>query len=529
MRARITGSLLAVMAGALLAAPASASAAARYASPTGSGTACTLAAPCDLVTAVNNAANGDDVTIEPGSYTASTTLDDNGFNLTIHGQAGAARPVITNSSTEGMGLLGPNTSVSDIELDIASPNTSPGLVTASTETIDRVIVKITSNSDTEAACAIAGTMTDSVCWTSATNGNAAFVNTTYVSSAAATFRNDTLEATGTSGTGVTAGAAPGQNPTIALVNSIAHGGHTDLLAESTSGGTASVTADHSNFATSTQMGIGASAPAAGSGTNQTAAPHFVNAATGDFHQLAGSPTIDAGADSSSNGSVDLDGLPRTMGAHTDIGAYEYPVPVCQSASATTPFGKAVNVQLQCSDPGGASVTSYGVVTPPSHGTVSINASGLATYTPASGYSGPDSFTFDATSSHGTGAPATATITVSPGSGGPLAITKVSQSHRRWRRGNALPHIASAKRPPVGTTFRFTVNEAASVRFVFTKRGRKRGTLSFNVGAGKHKLRFQGRISKHKRLKPGRYTLTITATNAAGQSASTKLKFTIAKG
>jgi hypothetical protein len=37
---------------AVLAMPASASAAARFASPTGNGTACTEAAPCDVVTAV---------------------------------------------------------------------------------------------------------------------------------------------------------------------------------------------------------------------------------------------------------------------------------------------------------------------------------------------------------------------------------------------------------------------------------------------------------------------------------------------
>jgi len=111
---------------------------------------------------------------------------------------------------------------------------------------------------------------------------------------------------------------------------------------------------------------------------------------------------------------------------------------------------------------------------------------------------------------------------------PLGLTTVGQSHRRWREGNALPHVASATRPPIGTTFRFTVNESASVRFVFKQRGRKRGALSFSVGSGAHKLRFQGGISKHKRLKPGRYTLTITATNAAGRRASARLKFTIVR-
>jgi hypothetical protein len=34
------------------------------------------------------------------------------------------------------------------------------------------------------------------------------------------------------------------------------------------------------------------------------------------------------------------------------------------------------------------------------------------------------------------------------------------------------------------------------------------------------------MSRHKKLPPGRYTLTITATNAAGQRATATLKFTI---
>ncbi|HEV7460052.1 MAG TPA: hypothetical protein VGN78_05925 [Solirubrobacteraceae bacterium] len=43
------------------------------------------------------------------------------------------------------------------------------------------------------------------------------------------------------------------------------------------------------------------------------------------------------------------------------------------------------------------------------------------------------------------------------------------------------------------------------------------------------MRFQGRITRRKKLKPGRYTLVITATNSAGQrSLPRSLTFTIAK-
>jgi flagellar hook assembly protein FlgD len=528
MRTRL---VIAVVAALALSMPASAMAAARYASPTGSGTACTAAAPCDLVTAINNAQSGDDVTIEPGSYNVTTTLDDNGFTLTIHGQAGAARPVITNSMTNGIDLMGPGSRVSDLELDITSTS-GAGIGTSGQQTIDRVIVKITNTSNNVPACTVTGTMTDSICWSAGTNGEAVFNGNDGVT-AAATLRNDTVEATGSGGIGVfVQGFGSAATPSIALVNSIAHGAGKDILVNNINGNSAAVTADHSNFAISMATGTGASAPAPGSGTNQTPPPRFTDAVTGDFHELGTSPTVEAGLDSALNGSLDFDGLPRMMGAHTDIGAFEYAVPVCQAATATVPFDTTSTMQLHCADPSGAPITSYTIVTPPEHGTVSVNSTGTATYSPASGYSGPDNFTFDATSGHGTGAPATATITVSSAAKiKPPILSHVGQSHRRWRRGSALPHIASA-RPPVGTTFRFTVNESIKMRFAFTQRrhGHRvtRGTLRFSVGAGTHEVRFKGRLSKHKKLKPGRYTLIISATNAVGQRATARLVFVIVR-
>jgi hypothetical protein len=107
---------------------------------------------------------------------------------------------------------------------------------------------------------------------------------------------------------------------------------------------------------------------------------------------------------------------------------------------------------------------------------------------------------------------------------------------------------------VGTTFSFTLNEQASVSFAFTQQvgGRKvngrcvaqtkanrrrhacrrlltRGTLSFTGHTGRNKLSFQGRVSRSKRLKPGTYTLIITATNTVAQRSIPKqLTFTIVR-
>ncbi|MDQ6776883.1 MAG: hypothetical protein M3071_11870 [Actinomycetota bacterium] len=143
------------------------------------------------------------------------------------------------------------------------------------------------------------------------------------------------------------------------------------------------------------------------------------------------------------------------------------------------------------------------------------------------------------------------VVVSIGTGGPPpapVVSSATQSASRWREGNALPHIPSAK-PPVGTTFSFTLNVAAKITFAFTEKlpGRKvtkshcaaptksnrhkpscqrtitAGTLSFTGHTGVNKVTFQGRISRTKKLARGTYTLIITA-----GASSKRLTFTIVK-
>ena len=105
-----------------------------------------------------------------------------------------------------------------------------------------------------------------------------------------------------------------------------------------------------------------------------------------------------------------------------------------------------------------------------------------------------------------------------------------QSARRWSEGNRLARISRAK-PPTGTTFSFSLNEQATVTFNFTQRAGGRtttvGTLTFTGHSGTNRVAFQGRISPRKKLKPGRYTLVITATDSAGaRSAPKSLSFSI---
>ena len=79
---------------------------------------------------------------------------------------------------------------------------------------------------------------------------------------------------------------------------------------------------------------------------------------------------------------------------------------------STPRGTAADVTLACTDPEGDAITLEKVAGP-SHGTLgAINqATKKVNYTPAAGYSGPDSFTYRASDGTATSPAATVSITV----------------------------------------------------------------------------------------------------------------------
>lgn len=89
--------------------------------------------------------------------------------------------------------------------------------------------------------------------------------------------------------------------------------------------------------------------------------------------------------------------------------------------------------------------------------------------------------------------------------------------------------ATAKRTPTGTIFSFTLNRAAKVTLAFKSGGKTKGRLRVKAHKGRDKLFFAGRLSRTHRLRPGRYTLTLSAVDAAGLHArSRSLSFTITK-
>jgi hypothetical protein len=123
------------------------------------------------------------------------------------------------------------------------------------------------------------------------------------------------------------------------------------------------------------------------------------------------------------------------------------------------------------------------------------------------------------------------------------ITALRMSRKVFRRGTALPHIA-ARTPPVGTTISFSVSELSRTTFKFERvlSGRRVGkrclaptkrrahrrrctryvaarpSLVYTTAAGSHKLDFAGRLTRRAKLKPGKYRLSVTSKDAAGNTS-----------
>lgn len=147
-----------------------------------------------------------------------------------------------------------------------------------------------------------------------------------------------------------------------------------------------------------------------------------------------------------------------------------------------------------------------------------------------------------------------------GGPGPAAVaprlSRVSMTNRRFRVGKKRTAVVARKRKrraKVGTTFRFTLDQAATVtiridrltkgkrvkkRCVAPKaklrkhkscvRARKRGTLTRkSLAAGARRVAFSGRIGKRK-LPVGSYRATLTATAAGLKSKPVRLRFTVVR-
>jgi 6-phosphogluconolactonase (cycloisomerase 2 family) len=264
-------------------------------------------------------------------------------------------------------------------------------------------------------------------------------------------------------------------------------------------------------------------------------------------------------------SLYVQGTPSGGGGMTLVELAPEITPLCTSTSQSVPFGGSVQVPLACRGTIGSPLT-IAVLTGPAHATLgAVNQlAGTVAYTPSAGFSGTDSFTFQASDGTYTSKPATATLRVQPqpASGGGVpsgpsggsvvrpALTALRVSPSTIRAAPSGVTLARKKaKPKTGATISYNDSQAATTTFAILRatagvrsgkrciapprhpakrRKAKRCTRLVAVGsfthidrAGSNRLPFSGRLHGHK-LAPGSYTLTATPAlgKLVGQTAST---------
>jgi hypothetical protein len=120
-------------------------------------------------------------------------------------------------------------------------------------------------------------------------------------------------------------------------------------------------------------------------------------------------------------------------------------PVANDDSYTTDFGTPLSVAApgalaNDSDPDGDPMTAA-VVSNPANGVVALSANGGFTYTPATGFSGTDTFAYTASDGTATSAPATVAITVKPQTD---VVTIVSATYNAKRKTLSVTATSSAQ-------------------------------------------------------------------------------------
>ena len=324
--------LLAVASALMVAAPASG--AVRYAEPGGDGpaTSCPRSNPCEVHDAAQdpNVNDGDEVILLPGTYEIGSDNIELSDAIDLHGAVGGPRPVIVSTAAGGTTLDAAGASVHDLVFESRDDMPVFGaLGVDGTGVVERVVAISENAQGCSGAPRAPGVMRDTVC---ATGGSAAAgLEVGAAGGGAFTYRlrNVTALGLGAGSHGLRGELVNGGAMTVFARNVIARGGGmvADVAAETVNTGALTIDLAYSNYQSRETSGGGAETitdPA--TENNQTDSPHLADPEDGDFHQLPGSPTINAGGeppDVDLLGSLDFERQPRIQGAASDIGADEF--------------------------------------------------------------------------------------------------------------------------------------------------------------------------------------------------------------
>ena len=301
-----------------------AQAAQRYAAPGGSGAECSQGKPCSLNEALAKAKANDEVIITGGAYNLATAaqLSFEATSADVHGDYNGPRPAITASAGgAAISVFAPKSRLSYVDVTYLG-EVGYGIGCGMETTVERV--RATARSKNDIGLFQAGTcaVRDSV--VSAEGAEA--VGVLASCEKAVTGRNLTVSAGGAKSVGIRVaynGIMIGGSCVLDLKNAIVSGDLYDLQTNFAGFGPGNIAVAHSNFDVAKQEPSTTITQGEG---NQTAPPLFVDAEKGDFHEAAGSPTIDAGI-AGELGPFDLDGNPRVLGIAPDIDAYESLAPL----------------------------------------------------------------------------------------------------------------------------------------------------------------------------------------------------------
>jgi hypothetical protein len=269
--------------------------------------------------------------------------------------------------------------------------------------------------------------------------------------------------------------------------------------------------------------------------------------------LNADPARSAAAPSIANvgGAADVSWEEPDAGAITRARVAREVAPVCNDTSVSVAHNTPATVPLSCNE------GTREIVAAPAHGTLSgiDQAAGTVTYTPTSGYSGADSFSFrsgDGTldsSAATAGLDVAAAVPPPPVAGVAATLTELTLAPAKFRAAHSGASMAAKrKRASIGTRVGYTLDRGATTTFAVTRllpgirKGKrcvapprrkasgakpKRCTRTRTVGsftrvstAGVNHFRFTGRVAG-KALPRGNYRLGVTA-QVAGANVSNAL-------
>jgi hypothetical protein len=302
----------------------------RYAEPGATGTTCSQADPCGIVTAINQAPAGSVIHLAGGIYGSptpiSTGLTDNDHALTIAGNPRGGVPRLQSSAQTAL-LLGGASSVSWLTIE-AQGSTGLQLVNEKASA-DHMNVAVGATAGA-AACRIEGTLSDSACFSNASDGSAiedeSMAN--FPVTEHATLVGDTAIAVGDGNAyGLAYTAYTDVTFDVTVINSILSGTSHDVFARNPdSTGTVAIGLSYSDYNSVVRTKQRATVTKLGTAHNITAAPKLADAELDELTEESDSPTVDAGkAFGNSAKDLDLDDYPRFINTAPDIGAYELAV------------------------------------------------------------------------------------------------------------------------------------------------------------------------------------------------------------